>query len=317
MLGTSSEVLPTLKGVKVLYAKIFEQIYDSSIAENPRVRFVFMDLLVLANSDGVVDITHEAIARRTNVPLDWVKEAIAVLEGPDPKSRTPDENGARIVRLDGHRDWGWIITNYHVFRDIATEDARRQKTKERVRRHREKRSASGNAPVTLCNAVENSVVDSERLTSCNARVTPPYASPSPSSSALPEGGLGETIPTLEDVRLYADISAVTADTALRFFNHHQNESLWLNRFGRLIDWRHKLVNWQLEDRANPRVNGSRSGIWHLKTQLEAVNKQITDHKANRDSNYYSGSPTDLDRASLRSLRSKAAELNGKIANFQP
>ncbi len=87
-----------------MFAKIFAQIYDSSIVEQPEVRFTFMDMLVLADMNGVVDITHEAIARRTNRTIEIIRETIKELESPDPRSRTGDENGARIRRLDAHRD---------------------------------------------------------------------------------------------------------------------------------------------------------------------------------------------------------------------
>lgn len=133
-----------------MYAKVFRQIYDSSIAEDYMVRFIFMDLLVLADSDGVVDMTQEAISRRTNVPVKEIERAITALESPDLKSRTPSENGARLVRLDSHRDWGWIIVNYHTFRQIASEEQRKEKTRERVKRYRSKPVTLGNA----CNARE-------------------------------------------------------------------------------------------------------------------------------------------------------------------
>ena len=157
-----------------MYGKIFQQIYDSSIAEDPKVRFTFMDLIVLADSDGVVDMTHEAIARRTNVDIEWVRRSIAALEGPDPKSRSPNENGARIIRMDDHRDWGWIIVNFDRFRAVATDEQRREKTKLRVRKHRS-------------NQINAS--DSNTVTPCNASVTPPYASAS--ASVQEKGVQGE------------------------------------------------------------------------------------------------------------------------------
>jgi len=135
-----------------MFAKIFTQIYDSSLVENPAVRFTFMDLLILADKNGVVDMTHEAIARRTNRSVDVIRKTIAVLESPDPSSRTPDEKGARIYRLDDHRDWGWGITNYDYFRALASEEQRREKTKARVRKHRKSLHLKlCNADVTLCN----------------------------------------------------------------------------------------------------------------------------------------------------------------------
>ena len=89
-----------------MYGKIFQQIYDGSLRSDPMVRLVFMDMVILADQDGVVDMTHEAIAARTNVPIKTIYGAIEQLENPDPRSRSPREDGARIKRLDDHRDWG-------------------------------------------------------------------------------------------------------------------------------------------------------------------------------------------------------------------
>ena len=45
-----------------MFAKVFGQIFDSSIAEDYNCRRMFMDLLVLADSTGAVDMTPEAIS---------------------------------------------------------------------------------------------------------------------------------------------------------------------------------------------------------------------------------------------------------------
>ncbi len=136
-----------------MFGKIFDQIYDSSIAEDWTVRVVFQDFIVLADVNGVVDKTPEAISRRTNVPIETVKRAIAILEAPDPLSRTPEEGGARIKRLDAHREWGWWIVNYARFRDTASEQQRREKTLARVHKFRMKRTVTHcNAGVTQVNA---------------------------------------------------------------------------------------------------------------------------------------------------------------------
>lgn len=160
-----------------MYAKIFAQILDSSIVEFPETRFTFMDFLILADSDGVVDMTHEAIARRTNRPLDVIRKTITELEAPDPRSRTKDAKGARLKRLDDHRDWGWVIVNYDKFRRMATDLQRREKTKLRVKKYREKiRSPSA------C------------VTQCNASVTPLYASSSVEGKSAERGNNGNASP---------------------------------------------------------------------------------------------------------------------------
>ena len=164
-----------------MYAKIYEQIFDSSIAENYQVRHVFEDLLKLADKDGTVNRTHEAIARRTNVPLEIVRMAIAELEKPDPRSQSKEADGRRIVRLEEDRDWGWRIVNHGYYRSLKTEEDRRQGIKERVRKHREDKDKREKS-VT-------SVTDSYSLHMLNA-------------SALPEGsaeGRRKTDPRPESV----------------------------------------------------------------------------------------------------------------------
>lgn len=141
------------------HAKVFSQIFDSSIADDFRLRHFFMDLLVLADLNGCVDMTPSAIAARTRIPLEEVQAMLTRLEQPDPESRTPDAEGRRIERLDDHRTWGWHIINYAKFRETASEAQRRENTRARVASFRQKRQQNPpcNAPVTLgnaCNAMQ-------------------------------------------------------------------------------------------------------------------------------------------------------------------
>lgn len=97
-----------------------------------------MDLLVLADSDGVVDMTPEAISRRSNVPIDQVNKYILELQQPDPLSRSKMEEGKRIVSIDPLRGWGWKIVNYHHYRKIRDEEARRSYFRDAKRKQRKK-----------------------------------------------------------------------------------------------------------------------------------------------------------------------------------
>ena len=126
---------------KRMYAKIFEQIFDSSLADNYEARHVFIDLLILADSDGVVDMTPEAIARRTNAPLALIKRALHKLMEPDARSRTPDDDGRRLQLLDDHRDWGWQITNFAKFRTMQDKDQQRDYNTAYQRRRRARLAA--------------------------------------------------------------------------------------------------------------------------------------------------------------------------------
>lgn len=132
---------------KYMFAKIFAQIFESSIAEDYIARHVFMDLLVLADRDGVVDKTPQAIARITNVPLNDVMHGLKVLSSPDAKSRTKIEDGRRLVLIDEGRDWGWRVVNYDKYRQIRDEEARRisNRSYKRDQRERQRKAAVAEA----------------------------------------------------------------------------------------------------------------------------------------------------------------------------
>lgn len=135
-----------------MFAKVFEQIFDSSIAEDYSIRHVFMDLLVLANAKGEVDMTITAVARRTNVPVAIVRAAIEALEAPDTESRTSDHQGRRLLRLSENRAWGWRIVNYETYRAMQSAEARRDYFREqkRIERARAKESPPLSTVVHTC-----------------------------------------------------------------------------------------------------------------------------------------------------------------------
>lgn len=97
-----------------MYGKLFTGMYDGTLATGGpwEALVTFQQLIILADKYGTVDMTPVAIARRTTVPLEIIVKGLEALEKPDPQSRTPDEDGKRIVRLSDSRPWGWRIVNH-------------------------------------------------------------------------------------------------------------------------------------------------------------------------------------------------------------
>jgi hypothetical protein len=207
-----------------VFAKVFNQIYDSSIVENPEMRFTFMDFLVLADCNGVVDMTHEAIARRTNRPIETIRETITGLENPDLRSRTPDFDGARIKRLDEHRDWGWFIVNFDKFKKTTSQEQRREKTLLRVRKHRSEKGC--NASVTQCNAVKRK---------CNAF-------PSPSLSVLKKG-IAKGKPDQAEIEAFCESIGLPKSDGEVVFNKWQGNG-WVNGGKPIKDWKATIRAWK-------------------------------------------------------------------------
>jgi hypothetical protein len=110
-----------------MYGKLFAQMYDGTLAtKGPwQALATFQQLIILADKHGTVDMTADAIARRTTFPLEVIQLGLSELEKPDPDSRTPDEEGRRIVRLSDSRPWGWQIVNHAHYRALRSEDERR------------------------------------------------------------------------------------------------------------------------------------------------------------------------------------------------
>ena len=121
--------------------------YHGSLAtEGPWEALVtFQQLLVLADRFGMVDMTPEAISRITTVPLEIITKGIVALERPDPKSRTPDMEGRRIIRLREDRDWGWSIVNHSHYRSLRSAEERRDYMRRYMREKRAEPVKNGHA----------------------------------------------------------------------------------------------------------------------------------------------------------------------------
>ena len=129
-----------------MYGKIFDTIYDGTLVEDWRALVTFIQMIVLCDADGIIDMTPSAISRRTSIPIEHIKAGIEILENEDPYSRSPDDGGRRIVLLDEHRPWGWYIVNHEKYKGLQDSDTVRTQNRERKRKQRERHKAS--RPVT-------------------------------------------------------------------------------------------------------------------------------------------------------------------------
>lgn len=86
---------------------------------------VFLNILCHADRDGIADIHWRVIAEETGLSIKKTRAAIKILESPDPESRSPEQEGRRLLRVDDHREWGWQIINYIKYREMRSEEDRR------------------------------------------------------------------------------------------------------------------------------------------------------------------------------------------------
>lgn len=140
------------------FVKLDTGILDSTLwLSDAEVRIVFITMLAMANPDGMCEATAPGIARRANLSIEAVREAIKILEAPDEDSRSLEDEGRRIRRVDG----GYQITNFLKYREKDHTAAVRK------RRERERKRAA----------------DSDDVTRDNCDVTRDVTEPSASASA--------------------------------------------------------------------------------------------------------------------------------------
>lgn len=87
-------------------------------------------MLALANKHGEVMASVPGLAKVASLPIDATRRGIEKLESPDPDSRTPDEEGRRIIKIPG----GWDIVNYAKHRRMASSDEERAMNAARQKR---------------------------------------------------------------------------------------------------------------------------------------------------------------------------------------
>ncbi|MCZ6504349.1 MAG: hypothetical protein O6945_17770 [Gammaproteobacteria bacterium] len=141
-----------------MYGKIFDSMYDSTLADDWRALITFQQMIVLCDADGTVDMTPHSIARRTGIPIEHIEAGLKILEAPDPYSRTPDQEGRRIERLDDHRPWGWSIINHAYYRALKDAGTKRENNRIRKQRQREREKAAGEChgkSVTNCDRCDS------------------------------------------------------------------------------------------------------------------------------------------------------------------
>lgn len=102
------------------YTPVFGSVYAGTLCGKWPTAAVWVSLLPLCDKRGHIDMSHIAISALTGWPLELLRQGISELMKPDPASRSPDEDGRRLILLDpDHRDWGWRVVNHGLYREKA------------------------------------------------------------------------------------------------------------------------------------------------------------------------------------------------------
>lgn len=129
------------------YTKLFNSIVTSTIwTEDDKTRIVWITMLAMSDQNGEVHASVPGLARVAGVTLADCELALGKLLGPDPYSRTPDNEGRRIAPIDG----GWELLNHRKYRAMASREDEKKSNAVRQERFRARHAPvmDSNAPIT-------------------------------------------------------------------------------------------------------------------------------------------------------------------------
>lgn len=130
------------------FTKLDSGIVSSSIwSEPPSTRVVWITMLAMSNSEGMVRASASGIQRLSNVTEEECAHALETLQDPDIDSRSLVHEGRRIERVDG----GWLILNYTKYREFTYAD-----TPDAIRMRRKREEEKKNKGEHCSNSSEHS-----------------------------------------------------------------------------------------------------------------------------------------------------------------
>lgn len=187
--------------MSMVFTKLFSSITESTIwVESANVRLVWITMLAMADSKGRVWASVPGLANRARVPVEDVEEALGKFLGPDKYSRTPDNEGRRIEKIDG----GWRLLNHAKYREIRDTEAVKESKRNYINNRRAKERASTvEQSRTQSNTVDSSRANAEADSEADAEAK---QTPKSKPSATPPSEALESLPfcSLEFEKAWTD-----------------------------------------------------------------------------------------------------------------
>lgn len=239
------------------YTKLFSSITESTIwMENNETRLVWICMMAMADKYGRVFGSIPGLANRARVSLPDAEAALNKFLAPDTYSRTPANEGRRILPIEG----GWRLLNHGYYRNL--QDTESQKAY-KAAWAREKRKRTRDAKrLGVDRSVDN--VDKKSIGVDDIAEASPYAAPKAYHLNTPPTTT-EIGPSIDEVVAYATgpHGGSAQITAQNFWNNFAGVG-WIDAAGRkIINWRAAFHKWKTQQgnhaqRDNNQTNRSSS-----------------------------------------------------------
>jgi hypothetical protein len=128
-----------------MYGKIFRQMFTGSLYGKFEAMVTLQAAVVLSDREGYLHYTEAALIGTTGYPAEVIRKGLVELMEPDPRSRSKEHEGRRIIPLDDTGN-GFLVVNKPKYAGIREQDEIRDQARERQRRHRLKAAGDDVTP---------------------------------------------------------------------------------------------------------------------------------------------------------------------------
>lgn len=213
-------------------------------------------MLAMSDQNGEVHASIPGLARIAGIDIPSVEKALDAFMSPDPYSRTPDNEGRRVAKIDG----GWELLNHAKYRVMASKEDSKAATAARVKRHRDRNAnvTPCNASVTVCNGdvtVEGDIAEAEAEADSKIEVK---SSNSPSRKKREPKKIEK--PTLEQIEEFiATIPDIPKSEALALHGKWEANGFTVSDKP-IKNWQATIRNWNDRGFLDYQKHPSRHGI---------------------------------------------------------
>lgn len=129
------------------YGKAWESMYTGSMVGKGTDVFAVWGYVIstmrVTNLEAFVELNPDLLAFQLGASVEEMEQAIVFLSAPDPKSRTKDHDGRRLVPIDPELTGGpqqYLVVNGYKYRYTKDEQEKRAKNRDRQRVFRAKKN---------------------------------------------------------------------------------------------------------------------------------------------------------------------------------
>lgn len=132
-----------------MFGKIFSSMFTGSMVGSGATVFAVWSYVIAEmtpHKDTMhVEINPKLLAFILGEPIKDVDRAITSLCSPDPKSRSKEHEGRRLLRLG---EYSYEVVNGKKYRDMRNQEQRREQNREHQARYRERHKLPTNTPTS-------------------------------------------------------------------------------------------------------------------------------------------------------------------------